>query len=148
QVPLSEIGSNPAHLKLLEEWLQSYRPDELFDESGALRSEIAALAPKGSRRMGANPHANGGLLLKDWRLPDFRTYAVDVPEPGRVDAEATRVMGSFLRDVIRQNPETFRIVAPDELTSNRLGAVLEATNRVWLAERQPGDDHLAPTGRV
>jgi xylulose-5-phosphate/fructose-6-phosphate phosphoketolase len=148
QVPLGECATNPTHLKLLEEWLQSYGPDELFDESGALRSEIASLAPKGTRRMGANPHANGGVLLKDLRLPDFQTYAVDVPEPGRVYAEATRVMGSLLRDVIKQNPRTFRIVAPDELTSNRLGAVLEATNRVWMAEQEPGDDHLAPTGRA
>ncbi|HLZ10083.1 MAG TPA: phosphoketolase family protein, partial [Chloroflexota bacterium] len=148
QVPLTDLANNPSHLAILEDWLKSYRADELFDEVGALRREIAALAPEGQRRMGANPHANGGLLLKDLRLPDFRQYAVDVPRPGATLAEATRELGEFLRDVIQQNPQTFRIVAPDELTSNRLGAVLDVTNRVWLAERQPDDDHLAPDGRA
>jgi xylulose-5-phosphate/fructose-6-phosphate phosphoketolase len=148
QVPLSEVSTNPEHLNQLEEWLRSYRPEELFDESGAVRPEIAALAPNGTRRMGANPHANGGLLLKDLRLPDFRGYAVDVPKPGQSTAEATRVLGRFLRDVIKANPASFRIMAPDELASNRLDAVLEVTNRVWEAEREPGDDHLAPTGQV
>jgi xylulose-5-phosphate/fructose-6-phosphate phosphoketolase len=148
QVPLSELGDNPAHLALLEEWLKSYRPNELFDESGALKPDIAALAPRGLRRMGANPHANGGVLLRDLQLPDFRQYAVDVPMPGATFGEATRVTGTFLRDVTQENAHTFRIVAPDELTSNRLNAVLDVTNRVWLAERQPDDDHLAPDGRV
>ena len=150
QVPLAEVASNPEHLHQLELWLKSYRPDELFDQGGKLMAEVAALAPEGDRRMGANPHANGGLLLKQLRLPDFRDYAVDVPAPGATLAEATRVLGTFLRDTMRLSAaeRNFRIVAPDELTSNRLGALLEATNRAWMAERQPQDDHLAPDGRV
>ncbi len=148
QVPLGDLAGHPEHVKALEEWLQSYHPEELFDESGRLRPELAALAPRGTRRMGANPHANGGLLLRDLRLPDFRDYAVDVPAPGTVVAEATRVLGRFLRDVIRANPHNFRIVSPDELTSNRLNAVLETTDRTWMAERVPDDDHLSPNGRV
>jgi xylulose-5-phosphate/fructose-6-phosphate phosphoketolase len=148
QVPLTDLASKPEHLAILETWLKSYRADELFDEAGALRPELAALAPSGQRRMGANPHANGGVLLRDLRLPDFREYAVDVAKPGTTFAEATRVMGTFLRDVTRQNPRTFRIVAPDELTSNRFDAVLEVTNRRWLAEREPDDDHLDPEGRA
>ena len=150
QVPFGELVEKPTHLKLLEQWLRSYRPEELFDERGALKPELAALAPKGTRRMGANPHANGGLLLKDLRLPDFRDYAVDVPQPGQTLAEPTRIMGRFLRDVMKLNREArnFRVVGPDETASNRLGALFEVTERAWVAERQPEDDHLAPDGRV
>jgi len=150
QVPFSEVASNPAHLALLESWLSSYRPGELFDTNGALVAEVADLAPKGERRMGANPHANGGALLKPLRMPDFGAYAVEVAHPGGADAEATRVMGQFLRDVLELNDEhrNFRIVGPDETASNRLGAVFEVTDRAWMAETVPGDDHLAPEGRV
>ncbi len=150
QVPLSELSTKPDHLRLLEEWLRSYRPDELFDETGALRPELRALAPNGLRRMGSNPHANGGLLLKDLRLPDFRVYAVPVTRPGGAFAEATRVMGTLLRDVMKQNADhrNFRLVSPDELASNRWGALFEVTNRAWMAETLPGDDHLAADGRV
>jgi xylulose-5-phosphate/fructose-6-phosphate phosphoketolase len=150
QVPLANIAENPEHLRALETWLRSYRPDELFDAEGRLLPELAALAPRGTRRMGANPHANGGLLLEDLRLPDFRAYAVDVPVPGAVAAEATRVLGAFLRDTMERNfgSRNFRVMAPDELTSNRLGAILEVTGRAWMGERLPGDDHLAPDGRV
>jgi xylulose-5-phosphate/fructose-6-phosphate phosphoketolase len=148
QVPLAETRTNDAHRALLEEWMQSYRPDELFTENGALRADLQALAPRGDRRMSANPHANGGLLLKDLRLPDFRDYAVEVPEPALTTSEATRVLGAFLRDVIDRNPSTFRLMGPDETASNRLGAVFEATDRAWDAETVPGDDHLAPDGRV
>lgn len=149
QVPFSDT-SNPAHLQLLEQWMKSYRPEELFDAHGAPRAEIAALAPKGERRMGSNPHANGGKLLHDLRMPDFRDYAVQVPQPGAVTAEATRVMGSMLRDVMKLNAEArnFRVMGPDETASNRLGALFEVTDRAWLAERLPEDDHLAPDGRV
>ena len=127
QVPMAEMASKPAHIGLLESWMKSYRPDELFDANGALMPELAALAPMGQRRMGANPHANGGLLLRDLRLPDFRDYAVDVSKPGAVVAEATKVFGAFLRDTMTKSlrNRNFRIMAPDELTSNRLGAVLE-----------------------
>jgi xylulose-5-phosphate/fructose-6-phosphate phosphoketolase len=150
QVPFGELAEKPAHLALLEQWLKSYRPEELFDERGAFRPELAALAPKGTRRMGASPHANGGLLLRDLRLPDFRDYAVDVPQPGQALAEPTRILGQFLRDVMRRNADSrnFRVVGPDETASNRLGALFEATERAWVAERLPGDDHLAPDGRV
>ncbi len=148
QVPLADIRTKPAHLAQLQTWLRSYRPEELFDAGGALRSEIAALAPDGQRRMSANPHANGGLLLRELELPDFRDYAVDVPAPGTTTSESTRVLGRFLRDIIRDNPETFRLVGPDETVSNRLEAVFEATDRVWEAERLDTDDHLAPDGRV
>jgi xylulose-5-phosphate/fructose-6-phosphate phosphoketolase len=148
QVPLAGLAERPEHLHELETWLRSYRPQELFDEAGALRADIAELAPKGERRMGANPHANGGRLQRPLELPDFRDYAVDVSEPGATTAEATRVLGRFLRDVITANPTTFRLMGPDETTSNRLNAVFEATDRVWAAERVPGDDHLAPDGRV
>ncbi len=148
QVPLTDPASNPAHLAALEEWLRSYRPDELFDELGALRAELSTLAPEGHRRMGANPHANGGRLLRELELPDFRDYAVNVLSPATTDSEATRVLGSFLRDVIRANPVNFRIVGPDETASNRLGAVFEVTDRAWDAERLASDDHLAPDGRV
>jgi xylulose-5-phosphate/fructose-6-phosphate phosphoketolase len=150
QVPLADLAEHPDRLKLLEEWMRSYRPEELFDAGGRLVPELQALAPRGARRMGANPHANGGLLLRELRLPDFRDYAVDVPTPGAVTAEATRVMGQFLRDVMAGSAETrnFRVMSPDELASNRLGAILEVTDRAWQAERLPEDDHLAPDGRA
>ncbi len=148
QVPVTDVRSNPGHLEILEEWLRSYRPQELFDDVGHLRADLSALAPKGDRRMGANPHANGGLLLEDLELPDFRRYAVAVEHPGMGSVEPTRVLGTFLRDVITANPSTFRIVGPDETLSNRLSAVFEATDRVWEAETLPGDEFLAPQGRV
>jgi xylulose-5-phosphate/fructose-6-phosphate phosphoketolase len=148
QVPLSELRAKPEHLAQLEQWMRSYRPAELFDEGGALRPELAALAPEGERRMGANPHANGGLLLHDLELPDFRDYAVEVMAPATSTSEATRVLGAFLRDVISSNRETFRLMGPDETASNRLGAVFEATNREWEGQRLDTDDHLAPQGRV
>jgi len=150
QVPMGEMHENPKHVKLLEEWMKSYRPEQLFDSSGRLKSELAELAPKGARRMGANPHGNGGLLLKDLKLPDFREYAVDVPSPGASTAEATRLMGKFLRDVMKRNMDSknFRLFSPDENNSNRWQDVLEVTNRAWDAEILPYDDHLAPGGRV
>ena len=150
QVPLSEPANNPAHLKQLESWMKSYRPEELFDEKGTLKPELAALAPAGLKRMGANPHANGGLLLRELRRPDFRNYKVDVPAPGAVDSEDTRVLGTFLRDVVKENrlQRNFRIFGPDETLSNRLAAVFEATNRQWEAETIPGDEYLATDGRV
>jgi xylulose-5-phosphate/fructose-6-phosphate phosphoketolase len=148
QVPLADLASKPEHLAQLERWLRSYDPDELFDEGGALRAQLAALAPEGERRMGANPHANGGLLLRALELPDFRQYAIEVSHPVTGASEATRVLGGFLRDVIARNPERFRIMGPDETASNRLGAVFEATDRAWEAQRLPTDDHLAPDGRV
>jgi xylulose-5-phosphate/fructose-6-phosphate phosphoketolase len=148
QVPLTDLATKPEHLAQLEEWLRSYRPEELFDERGALRPELAALAPRGERRMGANPHANGGLLLRALEMPDFREHAVEVPQPGAGATEATRVLGGFLREVLRRNPDNFRIVGPDETASNRLGAVFEVTGRVWEAERLPTDEHLATDGRV
>jgi xylulose-5-phosphate/fructose-6-phosphate phosphoketolase len=148
QVPLAALAQRPEHLRMLEAWLRSYRPEELFDDSGALRAEIAELAPKGERRMGANPAANGGRSQRPLELPDFRDYAIDVPEPGATTAEATRVLGAFLRDVIRANPTTFRLMGPDETNSNRLNAVFEITDRAWEAERKPTDEHLAPSGRV
>lgn len=147
QVPFGDMD-NPEHLRLLEQWMQSYRPDELFDANGAPRPELLALAPHGTRRMGANPHANGGTLLRDLRLPDFRSHAIDVPAPGATLAESTRVMGGFLRDVMRDNPHSFRLFGPDETASNRLGAVFEVTGRTWMAQRFDADDHLAPDGRV
>ncbi|HEY0372372.1 MAG TPA: phosphoketolase family protein [Thermoanaerobaculia bacterium] len=148
QVPFSDLSRKSGHLQLLEEWMRSYAPDELFDDEGRLRRELAALAPEGDRRMGANPHANGGLLLRDLRMPDFRDYAVEVKKPGTELAEATRVTGNFLRDVIRQNPQNFRIVGPDETASNRLNAVFEATDRVFTGELLPSDEQLSPNGRV
>jgi xylulose-5-phosphate/fructose-6-phosphate phosphoketolase len=150
QVPLAGVRSNPAHLRQLEEWMRSYRAGELFDAGGKLRAELAQLAPRGARRMGANPRANGGLLLHDLRMPEFREYAVAVPSPGAVDAGDTTVLGKFLRDVIRLNvsPRTFRLFGPDETDSNRLSAVFEVTERQWTAERIAGDDHLAPEGSV
>ncbi len=148
QVPLSEFKTHPEHLQMLEQWLKSYRPEELFTEAGALRPEIAAIAPQGTQRMSANPRANGGVLVHDLNLPDIRDYAVDIGTPGTVTSEATRVLGAYLRDVVRLNPDTFRIMGPDETVSNRLGAVFEVTDRVWMAEREAFDDHLAAAGRV
>jgi len=148
QVPLADVRNDAAHLTMLEAWMRSYRPEELFDDHGALRPEIAELAPAGERRMSANPHANGGELLKDLLLPDFRDYAVEVPRPGATQAEATRVLGAFIRDVIRRNPQSFRLFGPDETASNRLAAVFDATDKVFSAEILPVDEHLAPEGRV
>jgi xylulose-5-phosphate/fructose-6-phosphate phosphoketolase len=148
QVPMSEVRTNPANLAILEEWLRSYRPEELFDEQGRLMPELAALPPKSHRRMSANPHANGGLLLRDLSLPDFRDYSVDVPRPGATTSEATRVLGLFLRDVMARNMENFRLFGPDETASNRLDAVLKASAKTWVAEFEPGDEDLAPDGRV
>ncbi len=147
QVPMGEMDQ-PGHLELLENWMRSYRPEELFDEKGKLYAELADLAPSAARRMSANPHANGGLLLQDLHLPDFTDYAVKVPTPGSVSAEATRVQGQFIRDVIKHNPKNFRVFSPDETTSNRWGAVFEVTNRCSTAEIIPLDDHIAPDGRV
>jgi xylulose-5-phosphate/fructose-6-phosphate phosphoketolase len=151
QVPFSDVQSNPAHLTLLEQWLRRYRPEELFDESGALREELKALAPKGTRRMSANPHANGGLLRKDLSLPDFRQYAVTVPRAGEVLYENTKPLGEFLRDILRANPSTFRAFGPDETASNRLQAMYQASKKTWLAETLPEDSdggELSSDGRV
>ena len=150
QVPLSEMASKPGHVQLLEDWMKSYKPEELFDEKGKFIPELAELAPKGDRRMGANPHANGGLLLRDLKMPEFEDFAVDVQKPGTVMAEATRVCGRFLREVMKLNQENanFRIVGPDETASNRLDPVFEVTNRVWAGEILPEDDHISPDGRV
>ena len=147
QVPMGDM-SRPGHVTILDTWMRSYRPRELFDAAGRLVPELAELAPKGERRMSANPHANGGLLLKDLRLPDFRAYAVTVPRPGAIAAEATRVQGEFIRDVIGGNADTFRVFSPDETNSNRWNAVFEVTNRCSTAEILPTDDHVAPDGRV
>ncbi|NUR62665.1 MAG: phosphoketolase family protein [Catenulispora sp.] len=151
QVPLSNLHEDPAHLRQLEDWLRSYDPDSLFDERGALRPELAALAPAGNRRMGANPHANGGVLLRELDLPDFKDYAVEVKQHGVESSEACRVLGGFLRDVMTDNESSanFRVFGPDETASNRLGAVLEVTGRTWLADAEPDDDaELTPDGRV
>ncbi|TMF95608.1 MAG: phosphoketolase family protein [Chloroflexi bacterium] len=148
QVPVEGFKEHPERLQVLEDWLRSYRPDELFSADGALVKELAKLPPKGDHRMSANPHANGGELLKDLRLPDFRDYAVDVAKPGATSSEATRVLGMYLRDVVKMNPDNFRIMGPDETASNRLNAVFETTDRTWDAETVPGDDHLSPDGRV
>jgi len=150
QVPMGETKTNPEHLRMLEEWMRSYRPEELFDKNGKLIPELAELAPQGERRMGANPHANGGLLLRDLVMPDFRDYALDVPKPGRVAAEATRVLGRFLRDVMKLNLESknFRVFGPDETASNRLDALYEVTDKVFTGQILPTDDHLSPDGRV
>ena len=150
QVPIEDVRGNGEHLALLEAWMRSYRPEELFDGTGRLRPELAALAPAGPRRMGANPHANGGLLRRELVLPDARSYAVPVAEPGRTQGEATRTMGTYLRDVFRLNAGAgnFRLMGPDETASNRLDAVFEVTDRVWMEPTLPGDSHLAPNGRV
>jgi xylulose-5-phosphate/fructose-6-phosphate phosphoketolase len=150
QVPFSDTANNPQHQQLLEQWMKSYQPEKLFDSNGILNSEITALAPQGVRRMGSSPHANGGLLLRDLRLPDFRDYAQNIPEPGQAMSEPTRIMGQLLRDVMKLNSKTrnFWVVGPDETASNRLGALFEVTDRTWLAERLPEDESLAPDGRV
>ncbi len=150
QVPMGEMHDKPQHIKILEQWLKSYRPQELFDADGRFKAELAELAPRGERRMSANPHSNGGLLLRELRMPDFRDYAVKVKKPGSVEAEATRVMGTFLRDIMKQNLDSknFRLFSPDENNSNRWQDVLDVTNRAWMGERFDYDDHLAPDGRV
>ena len=150
QVPMGEMHGNPEHVRILEGWMKSYRPDELFDDEGRLRAELAELAPKGEYRMSANPHANGGLLLHDLKMPDFRDYAIEVPSPGAVTAESTRVMGRMLRDVMKLNMDArnFRLFSPDENNSNRWQDALDVTNRTWMAETLPWDDHLASDGRV
>ena len=150
QIPLQTDSSHPGHLQLLEDWMRSYKPEELFDREGRLLPELASLAPKGDRRMGANPHANGGLLLRDLAMPDFRKYAVTVPSPGSVEAADTHALGEFLRDVAELNKEqrNFRIFGPDETLSNRLNSVFEVTGRQWLARTEKNDEFLAPDGRV
>ncbi|MGH2826195.1 MAG: phosphoketolase family protein [Actinomycetota bacterium] len=150
QVPLAKLAENPEHLRALEEWMRSYRPEELFDEGGRLVDELRALSPRGERRMSANPVSNGGLLLRELLLPDFRDYGVKVDTPGTTSSEATRVLGEFVRDVLKANRRNgnFRIFGPDETESNRLGAVFEVTNRTWVAEGQPNDEQVAPDGRV
>jgi xylulose-5-phosphate/fructose-6-phosphate phosphoketolase len=148
QVPMTDVRDNPEHMRLLEEWMRSYRPEELFDDEGRLVPELAELPPRGERRMSANPIANGGMLLRDLVLPDFRPYAVDVPAPGRTRSEATRVLGAFLKDVIARNRDNFLLFGPDETESNRLGSVFEVTARAWNAESAPTDEGLAPDGRV
>ena len=150
QVPLSELATKPEHLRMLEEWMKSYHPQDLFDKNGTFIPELAEMAPQGTRRMGANPHANGGLLLRDLHLPDFRSYAVDVPAPGREVCESTRVLGNMLRDILTMNAKSqnFRIFGPDETASNRLNAVFEVTDRESTAKVFPYDDHVAPDGRV
>ncbi|MGC4859653.1 phosphoketolase family protein [Micromonospora sp. DT41] len=148
QVPLSKVRDSPGHLAELERWLRSYRPEELFDATGAPVEELRTLPPRGDRRMSANPVTNGGLVLRDLDLPDFRAYGVDVAEPGTATAGATGVLGPWIRDVIAANPQTFRLFGPDEVASNRLGAAFEVTDRAWMAGMVPGDDHLSPDGRV
>ena len=148
QVPLAQLASRPEHLEQLEAWMRSYRPEELFDENGTLVDELQELAPSGERRMGATPHANGGLLLRDLRMPDFRDYAVEVERPATSSSEPTRVLGSLLRDVMRLNSDIFRVVGPDETASNRLGALFDVTGRTWMADIEPNDEHLARDGRV
>jgi xylulose-5-phosphate/fructose-6-phosphate phosphoketolase len=150
QVPLSDVGTNPEHLKQLEEWFKSYKPADFFDEQGKLLPELAALAPEGERRMGSNPHANGGLLLKDLRMPDFRNYGIEIPERGRLGSGDTRVLGAFIRDIIKLNQKirNFRVFGPDETLSNRLNSVFETTNRQWIAETINTDEFLKKDGRV
>ena len=148
QVPMASGRDSPAHVRQLEEWLKSYRPEELFDEGGRLVPELRALTPEGERRMSANPHTNGGALMRDLVLPDFRDYAVEVKSPATTTSEATRVLGGFLRDVVAKNPKNFRLFGPDETASNRLGDVFAVTGRTWLAETRPDDEGLSPDGRV
>ena len=150
QVPLAELSKKPEHIKILERWMKSYKPNELFDKNGKFKTELAELAPKGDRRMGANPNANGGLLLKNLRLPDFREYSVSVNKPGTSESEATRIMGQFIRDVILLNKEerNFRVMGPDETASNRLNAVFEETDREFTGNILPDDDHISVDGRV
>jgi xylulose-5-phosphate/fructose-6-phosphate phosphoketolase len=148
QVPVADVATDTTHMQILEAWMRSYQPEARFDATGKLIPQLAALAPQSTHRMGANPHANGGLLLKELKLPNFRDYTVTVPTPGVVMAEATRIMGAFLRDVMRQNMDNFRVFGPDETASNRLSALFEVTDRAWMAETVPQDTHLAPAGRV
>ena len=148
QVPMASVRDSDAHVRQLEEWLKSYRPEELFDAEGRLVPELAALAPEGERRMSANPHANGGVLMRDLELPDFRNYAVEAEPAATRTSEATRVLGGFLRDVVAKNPHNFRLFGPDETASNRLGDVFSVTKRTWNAETRPDDEGLAPDGRV
>jgi xylulose-5-phosphate/fructose-6-phosphate phosphoketolase len=150
QVPVADLQTKPEHLTILEDWMKSYHPEELFDENGTLIAELADLAPNGNRRMGANPHANGGLLLKDLLMPDFREYAVSVSKPGTTTAESTRVLGTFLRGVMKRNlePSNFRVFGPDETASNRLDAVYEVTDKVWMETILAVDEHLSANGRV
>ena len=148
QVPFSDTQTNLEHIALLEEWMKSYKPEELFDENGTFRQDLAELAPQGELRMGANPHANGGILLKALKMPDFKDYAVEVTKPATSYAQATRISGEFLRDVMKMNPHTFRVMGPDETASNRLSALFEVTDRAWMAERLPEDESLSPDGRV
>ena len=151
QVPLAGVREKPEHLKLLESWLHSYRPEELFDHDGRLIPELKALAPTGSRRMSANVHANGGSIRQALRLPDFKDFAIEVNEPGRIYAENTRPLGRFLRDIMRKNPNSFRVFGPDENTSNKLDAIYEVSKKMWLADYLPEDEdggELAPDGRV
>ena len=150
QVPFSNMAQKTGHLSVLEEWLKSYRPEELFDKSGTLIPELFELAPKGEARMGANPHANGGMLLKDLRMPDFRNYGVSIPEPGRVTSESTKIMGAFLRDIMKSNldRQNFRVFGPDETASNRLDPLFDVTDRAWLGQTLPEDEHLSADGRV
>jgi xylulose-5-phosphate/fructose-6-phosphate phosphoketolase len=148
QVPLEEVRENPVHREQLERWMRSYRPEELFDATGAPVAELSELVPRGERRMSANPHANGGVLLRDLVLPDYHGYGVAVERPGSPRSQPTKVLGRWLRDVVHANPDRFRIFAPDELTSNRLGDVLEVTDRTFMLPIEPGDDHLSPNGRV
>ena len=148
QVPMSSVRDTSAHVRQLEDWLRSYRPEELFDDEGRLVGELRALAPEGERRLSANPHANGGALLRDLVLPDFRDYAVEVTAPATSTSEATRVLGGYLRDVVARNPDSFRLFGPDETASNRLGDVFSVTDRTWLGETRPDDEGLAPDGRV
>jgi xylulose-5-phosphate/fructose-6-phosphate phosphoketolase len=147
QVPMGEMN-HPGHVQILDDWLRSYRPQELFDDTGRLHAELSELAPRGARRMGANPHTNGGLLLRDLQLPDFRDYAVKISQPGAVKAEDTRVQGEFIRDVVKMNPDNFLVFSPDETNSNRWGAIFEVTSRRSTATIIPGDDHVTPDGRV
>ncbi len=150
QVPVDDLERKPQHLTILEDWLKSYQPEALFDETGRLIPELAELAPKGDRRMGANPHANGGLLLKDLAMPDFRTYAITIAKPGTTIAESTRALGAFLRDVMKLNQQAanFRVFGPDETASNRLDALYQATDKEWMEPLLPTDEHLSPDGRV
>jgi xylulose-5-phosphate/fructose-6-phosphate phosphoketolase len=150
QVPFSDMSEKSGHIKLLEKWMKSYKPEELFDENGAFKQELAKLAPKGALRMGANPHANGGVLMKNLKMPDFREYAVDVKKPGQVIGESTRELGKFLRDIMKLNMKNknFRVFGPDETASNRLGALFEVTGRTWMDATIQEDDNLAPDGRV
>lgn len=145
-----QLAKKPQHIAVLEQWMKGYRPEELFDDTGSLVAEVAALAPTGERRMGSNPHANGGLPLRDLKLPDYREYAVEVPTHGSVDGEATRKMVDYLRDVITLNArrQNLSVMDPDESVSSRFGALLEVTDRSWEAETCDYDDHLAPDGRV